>query len=82
MKAGGRLVYATCSMLHEENQAVVDDFLSRHPEFTRLNATDVLAKQGVNLPENQKELAGDDFVMLPNRDDTDGFFAAVLVKNA
>ena len=82
VKAGGRLVYATCSMLHEENQAVVDDFLSRHPEFTRLNATDVLAKQGVNLPENQKELAGDDFVMLPNRDDTDGFFAAVLVKNA
>ncbi len=82
VKAGGRLVYATCSMLEEENQAVVDDFLSRHPEFERINATDVLAKQGVALPADQKALAGDDFVMLPNRDDTDGFFAAVLVKSA
>ena len=80
LKKGGRLVYATCSMLEQENQAVVADFLSRHPEFEQLSATDVLAKQGIDLAGSQKAPAGEDFVMLPNRDDTDGFFAAVLVK--
>lgn len=80
LKKGGRIVYATCSMLKQENQDVVEDFLSRHPEFELLNATDVLAKQGVALPENQKERFGDYFVMLPHIHDTDGFFSAVLVK--
>ena len=82
LKKGGRVVYATCSMLKQENQDVVDDFLSRHPEFERLNATDVLAKQGVELPAEQKERFGDDFVMLPHLHDTDGFYSAVLVKKA
>ena len=82
LKKGGRIVYATCSMLKQENQDVVDDFLSRHPEFERLNATDVLAKQGVELPVEQKERFGDDFVMLPHLHDTDGFYSAVLIKKA
>ncbi len=82
LKKGGRIVYATCSMLKQENQDVVDDFLSRHPEFERLNATEVLAKQGVELPANQTERFADDFVMLPHLHDTDGFFSAVLVKKA
>ena len=80
MKAGGRLVYATCSLLEEENQAVVRDFLSRHPEFEALCATDVLAKQGINLPDWVRDRFGNDLVMLPNLTDTDGFFGAVLQK--
>lgn len=80
VKAGGRLVYATCSLLEEENQAVVRDFLSRHPEFEALCATDVLAKQGIKLPTWIKDRFGNDLVMLPNLTDTDGFFGAVLQK--
>ena len=75
-----RLVYATCSLLEEENQAVVRDFLSRHPEFEALCATDVLAKQGINLPDWVRARFGNDLVMLPNLTDTDGFFGAVLQK--
>ena len=80
VKAGGRLVYATCSLLEEENQAVVRDFLSRHPEFEALCATDVLAKQGINLPDWVRARFGNDLVMLPNLTDTDGFFGVVLQK--
>ena len=73
-------MYATCSLLEEENQAVVQDFLSRHPEFEALCATDVLAKQGITLPTWIKDRFGNDLVMLPNLTDTDGFFGAVLQK--
>lgn len=81
VKSGGRLVYATCSLLNEENAAVVEAFLSEHPEFKRLNATDVLEKQGIHLPDFQKERFGDYFVTLPHLHGTDAFFGAVLEKN-
>lgn len=80
LKPDGRIVYATCSVLQRENQDVVTAFLESHPEFELLNATDVLAKQGVTLPDFQKEEFGEFFVMLPHRHHTDGFFAAVLHK--
>ena len=80
LKPQGRIVYATCSVLERENQLVVKEFLQTHPEFELLNATDILAKQGVVLPDFQKEEFGDFFVMLPHRHQTDGFFAAVLQK--
>ena len=74
VKAGGRLVYATCSILPEENEAIVDAFLAAHPEFVRLSATDVLAKQGIDIE------VGDDLRLLPHTHGTDGFFAAVMEK--
>ncbi len=82
LKKGGRLVYATCSMLKQENQDVVEAFLAAHPDFELLDATDVLAKQDVRLPEWQQERHGAYFAMLPHSHDTDGFFAAVLQKKA
>lgn len=80
VKAGGRVVYATCSMLFEENQAVVEDFLAKHPDFEQLSATEVLAKQGITIPAWVSERFGANFVMLPHLSDTDGFFGAVLQK--
>jgi 16S rRNA (cytosine967-C5)-methyltransferase len=76
LKQGGRLVYATCSMLHEENQAVVEAFLAAHPGFTLLPAGEVLRQQHVALE------MGDYLQLRPQRHDTDGFFAAVLERNA
>ena len=79
VKSGGRLVYATCSLLREENQGVVEAFLAKHPEYEIMDATDVLAKQGVHLPDCAKAHAPF-FVMAPHQSGTDGFFGAVLIK--
>ena len=49
VKPGGRLVYATCSVLPEENEAIVDAFLAAHPEFAQKDAAAELARAGVAL---------------------------------
>jgi len=72
VKKGGRLVYATCSLLHEENQGIVEAFLSAHPTFQLLPAGEVLAQQKIPLE------MGDYLQLLPHKHGTDGFFAAVM----
>ena len=74
VKPGGRLVYATCSLLAEENDAIVTQFLSAHPDFALLPARDVLAEQKIMLD------TGDYLKLLPQVHHTDGFFAAVLER--
>ena len=49
MKPGGRLVYATCSVLPDENEAIVDAFLAAHPEFALGDAAAELKRAGVAL---------------------------------
>lgn len=73
VRPGGRLVYGTCSLLAVENDAVVDDFLRTHPQFVEEDAGALLAAQGISLPGKRLRL-------LPHRHDTDGFFAARLVR--
>jgi 16S rRNA (cytosine967-C5)-methyltransferase len=74
VKAGGRLVYATCSILDEENEAIVEQFLAEHEEFALVPMKDVLAEQKIELPmENYLKLS-------PLQHQTDGFFAAVLTR--
>ena len=76
VKPGGQLVYATCSILAEENEAIVEDFLSRHPEFRLLPAAAELAKREIELPS-----ADSPYLRLaPHSHQTDGFFAALLEK--
>jgi 16S rRNA (cytosine967-C5)-methyltransferase len=76
LKPGGRLVYATCSLLDEENQLVADQFSAAHPgEFKPLPALEALASARV---ENAEFLVDGKFLRLwPHRHGTDGFFAAV-----
>ena len=74
VKKGGRLVYATCSLLDAENEAVVSAFLAVHPEFIALSAEDVLRKQGIEIE------CGERLRLLPHRHGTDGFFAAVMER--
>lgn len=76
LKPGGRLVYATCSILDEENEAIVDAFLAAHPEFRRRSAREVLAEQGIALD------CGEDMKLMPQTHGTDGFYAAVLERAA
>jgi 16S rRNA (cytosine967-C5)-methyltransferase len=74
VKKGGRLVYATCSLLDAENEAVVAGFLEKHPEFVALSAEDVLRKQDIAIE------CGERLRLLPHRHGTDGFFAAVMER--
>jgi len=74
VKAGGRLVYATCSILPEENEQVVEAFLAAHPEFVLRDCSEVLAQQQVALN------TGKYLRLLPHVHGTDGFFAAVMER--
>jgi 16S rRNA (cytosine967-C5)-methyltransferase len=74
VKLGGRLVYATCSLLNEENEAIVEQFLAQHPDFELVPMRDVLAEQKIAL-EMQEYLK-----LFPHKHQTDGFFAAVLTR--
>ncbi len=76
VRPGGRVVYATCSLLTAENDAIVAAFLAAHPEFTLTPAAGVLARHGIAVDGD----AGDFLRLLPHRHNTDGFFAAVLDK--
>ncbi|MEW6426651.1 MAG: RsmB/NOP family class I SAM-dependent RNA methyltransferase [Thermodesulfobacteriota bacterium] len=73
VRPGGRMVYATCSLLHEENEAVVEAFLAADPRFRLVSAADILARRDVRLPQAAEMLR-----LLPHRHGCDGFFAAVL----
>ncbi|MDM7322880.1 MAG: RsmB/NOP family class I SAM-dependent RNA methyltransferase [Gammaproteobacteria bacterium] len=75
LKPGGRIVYATCSILPEENERIVEQCLVRHPEFSLLPAAEILATQGIDVPVQGAWLRLD-----PARHGTDGFFAAVLER--
>lgn len=77
LKPGGRLVYATCSLLPEENERIVDAFLAAHPQFARRPAAEILAAQGIRIA-----MPGEDLHLLPHIHGTDGFYAAVLERAA
>lgn len=75
VKQGGRLVYATCTLLREENEEVVQRFLSQYPEFTLLDPTEQAAT--LHVPD----AVSNGFIkLLPHRHGTDGFFCAMLQK--
>ena len=75
LKPGGRLVYATCSLLRTENQDVVDAFVADHRAFESVDAGVILAQQHLALPGPRPMLE-----LRPDRDGTYGFFAAVLQR--
>ena len=69
VKPGGRLVYATCSVLAQENERQVEAFRTRHPEFRIVPALEA------GLPSRGEFLS-----LTPRSHHTDGFFAALLTK--
>ena len=80
VRPGGRLVYATCSVLRDENASQVEAFLLRHTDFAVL---DLRATDAHGSPVAAQALqAGSGFLRLtPRQHGTDGFFAAVLGRS-
>ncbi|MBL8832241.1 MAG: RsmB/NOP family class I SAM-dependent RNA methyltransferase [Rhodospirillales bacterium] len=76
VKPGGRLVYATCSLLAEENEMQADAFAAAHPEFATVPVPDIWAK----LSTAPCPTAGPYLHLNPARDRTDGFFLAVFER--
>ena len=76
VRPGGRLIYGTCSVLSEENEAVVAWFLERHPGFHAVPPADRLG------PELGAKVTTGGFLRLtPALHGTDGFFGAILVRD-
>lgn len=76
VKTGGRLVYATCSLLTQENDEVVAAFLAQHREFCILPVNDILAR--LHIPLTMRD---DTLKLLPHHHGTDGFFACAMQKS-
>ncbi|HUH94239.1 MAG TPA: RsmB/NOP family class I SAM-dependent RNA methyltransferase [Casimicrobiaceae bacterium] len=75
VKPGGRVVYATCSVLPAENDAIVEGFLADYPDFALGDATAELARAGIALD------TGTMLRLYPHRHGCDGFFAAILERS-
>lgn len=70
VRPGGRLIYATCSLMAAENEVVVADFIARNPDFGFQKPADI-ANVAIDTPFLR---------LLPNQHGTDGFFAARLLR--
>ena len=89
VKVGGRLVYATCSLLPQENAEQLERLMAAQPagSLTPISAWDILTEQGITLEKVLGEVAPQNpqspwLTLTPARHHTDGFFVGVLQKNA
>ncbi|MEY4438802.1 MAG: hypothetical protein RIQ36_266 [Pseudomonadota bacterium] len=79
VKSGGRLVYATCSVLPEENEAIAQAFSAAHPNFVPLSVAETLTELKVLNAASLCTTDGMYLRLWPHLHATDGFFAAVWV---
>ena len=79
LKPGGRLVYATCSLLPAENEEIAQAFSAAHPNFKPLLVKDLLTDFEVAQADSLCTPDGQYLRLWPHRHGTDGFFAAAWV---
>ncbi len=73
--SGGRLVYSTCSLLTQENEAQIEAFLKEHPDFKLVPFEQALGDRNPGLSSEDGMLR-----LRPDVHGTDGFFAAVMER--
>lgn len=73
VEPGGRLIYSTCTLLRDENDQVVDRFLTAHPEFGPVSLKEVVGRaRALRIGDGER------LRLFPHLHGTDGFFAAIL----
>lgn len=77
VRVGGRVIYATCSVLPEENDAVVEAFLAAHGNFEAVPVKEILGRERALAMGD-----GERVRLAPHLHDTDGFFAAVMRRRS
>ncbi|MGJ4855913.1 RsmB/NOP family class I SAM-dependent RNA methyltransferase [Labrys sp. La1] len=78
VKPGGRLVFVTCSVLPEENDASVKAFLADHADFTAASLPELAKGAGLSAFARFSSSGGTGLQLSPHRSGTDGFFIALL----
>lgn len=76
LKPGGRLLYATCSLLHAENHEVVAGFMRKHADATEVCPPTLV------LPAAAEAAPGPGYHLLPGPTNTDGFYYALMERGA
>jgi 16S rRNA (cytosine967-C5)-methyltransferase len=81
VKTGGRLVYATCSLLQEENEAITTAFSEVNPDFLPMDVAELLTSQKIDnaasLCAGSEQSPTRYLRLWPHVHGSDGFFAAV-----
>lgn len=72
LRAGGSLVYSTCTYSYEENEGVITEFLSQNPDFYLVNIEHSFGRQGIGMPEVRR---------IFTVDGGEGHFVALLKKH-
>ena len=81
VKPGGRIVYITCSILAEENDDALEAFLQRQKGFKPVSQEEVLGTNELGFLKNVVRRTAYGLQLTPHKTGTDGFYAAVLVRN-
>lgn len=82
VKPGGRLVYVTCSLLPAENTEQIATFLAANPGYALIPYGDVWRDVLPGTPPGSADGLTDTLLLTPARRGTDGFFVAILARNA
>lgn len=80
LKPGGRIVYATCSLLRAENEDIAAAFTAGHRDFRRLSVQELLESHKIAAGADLCSAGGQDLRLWPHRHGTDAFYAAVWEK--
>lgn len=72
LKKGGELVYSTCSIVYEENEKIVEEFLKENKDFSYVNL-----ENEINIVKEKRNTS---YIQLYPSRETDGFFICKLLK--
>jgi len=80
VKPGGALVYITCSLLPEENDAQIAGFVARFPQFVRKDPASLWSAAFATQPDTKRHISPFGSTLTPRATGTDGFYIAVLAR--